>query len=318
MNAKNLFLLGAGAVFVAAGLVWLEAARSARDTAAALADATKTRAGLDRAVHRTEARLADAEKLRADAQSALDGLRTAKPAAPAAAAQKKPDLAPMAANPRDLLAKDPTLQALWLNSGRARLAQEYGPFFAAQQLTPAQVAQFTANALQRQEQLMDLVGAAQTQGADSKAAVATLQQQANDAFAAAQIALLGAEGFRQMQDYDRSTQVRLAVEGLVGSATLEGLPLTAEQAAQLTTALANATSRFAAGGRAELATLNWDAADAQARQILTPAQFALFKSAAPLASGATRWNLQLDAAVSHAKEIDAASGPAPRTKEPGS
>jgi hypothetical protein len=311
MNAKKILLAAAGAVFVAAGFVWFDAVRSASEAAAALDAAANARARLTEAVHRADARLAAAEKIQADTQAALDGRRAAKPAAPAPVTPAKPAPAPMAANPRDLLEKDPALQALWLNSGRARLAQEYGPFFATLQLTPAQIEEFTVNMVKRQEQLMDLSGAAQSQGAESKAAVATLQQQATDAYTAAQTALLGTGAFRQLQDYERSAQARLAVEGLVGSATLEGVPLTAGQAAQLTAALANSSSRFAGGGRVDLATVDWDAADAQARQVLTPAQFELFKSTAPLSSGASRWNLQLDAAVGRARQVDAASAPKP-------
>lgn len=315
MNQKfPLLLITAGTLFVAALVVALQAGRSARETADALDAIVRERTRLDAAVRAAEARGAAAEKPQTVAQSSLDRVHATEPVAPVAPSRPPP--APKAVNPRELLAKDPMLQALSLAANRARLAQEYGSFFATQQLTSAQIEQFTANLMKGQEQLVDLMAAAQAQGADSREAVATLQKRVHDEVTAAQTALLGAEGFQRMKDHERSAQPRLAIEGLIGSATLEGIPLTATQATQLTAALAGASSRFAAGGRAELATVDWDAADARARQILTPAQFALFISSAPVASGASRWNHQLDAAISRAKQIDAASAPPP--KPPGS
>ena len=311
MSTKN-FLLGAtGTIFVVALLTGIIAALSARNHIVALEAAMRERARADMTMREAEVRITVAEKAQADAQAALDALRAEKPAPPAPAAPARAS-APPAPNTRELLAKDPMLQALFVASSRARLAQEYGPFFASLNLTPAQIEQFNANAMKAQEQMVDLNSAAQAQGPESRQAVATLQKKVNDELLAAQSALLGPEAYQQLKDYERSGQARMAVDGLVGSATLEGMPLSAAQVAQLTSAIANATSRFPSGGRADLTTANWEAVEAQARQILSPAQFELFRSAAPINAGASRWYLQFDAAVARANQTDAARVPAPQ------
>lgn len=319
MNTKNFFLAAAGLIVAAALLVFIDARQAARDAEAALAASVAASVRLKADIARAEARVAAAERSRDEVHAALDGVRQGKPATGGGAAPAKVVPAPVTVMPREALMNDPKLQALWLNSGRARLAQEYGPLFSALALTSAQTERFVALALKRQEQLMDLAGAAQTQGADSKQAVAALQQKANEECQAAQTELLGADGFRRLQEYERSAQIRSAVNAFVGAAVQAGEPILAVQAGQLTEALANATSRFAAGGRAEVMTVNWDAADAQARQILTPGQFVLFSTAAPISGGASRWNVKLDAVIARAKERDAASGSgnAVKAKQPG-
>lgn len=320
MNTKNFFLAAAGLMVAAALLVFIDAMHAARDAEAALVASAAASVRLKADIARAEARIAAAERARDEVQAALDGARAGKPVTGGGTAPAKVAPAPVTVMPREALMNDPKLQALWLNSGRARLAQEYGPLFTALALTPAQAERFVALAIKRQEQLMDLAGAAQTQGAESKQAVAALQQKANEECQAAQAELLGADDFRRMQEHERSAQIRSTVDAFVGAAVLAGEPISAVQAGQLTAALANATSRFAAGGRADVMTINWDAADARARQILTPAQFALFSTTAPISGGASRWNVQLEAAIARAKERDAAdgSGNVVEAKQPGS
>lgn len=320
MTTKKFFLAAAGLIVAAALWVLVDARQAACDAEAALVASTATGVRLKTDIARAEARLVAAERTRDEAQTAFDGARAGKSVTGGGTASAKVAPAPVTVMPREALMNDPKLQALWLNSGRARLAQDYGPLFTALALTSAQTERFVALALKRQEQLMDLAGAAQTQGPESKQAVAALQQKANEECQAAQTELLGAEGFRRLQEYERSAQIRSAVDAFAGAAVLVGEPISAAQAGQLTEAIANATSRFAAGGRAEVMTVNWDAADTQARQILTPAQFALFSTAAPISGGASRWNVQLEAAITRAKERDAAAAAAsaPKAKQPGS
>lgn len=322
MNTKNFFLAAAGLVVAAALLVWVEARQATRDAEAALAASAAASVRLKADLARAEARIATVERTRDEVQTVLDGARAGKPVTGGGTAPARVAPAAVTVMPREALMNDPKLQALWLNSGRARLAQEYGPLFTALALPSAQAERFVALAMKRQEQLMDLAGAAQTQGADSKQAVAALQQKANEECQAAQAELLGADGFRRLQEHERSAQIRSTVDAFVGAAVLAGEPISAAQAGQLTEALANATSRFAAGGRAEVMTVNWGAADAQARQILTPTQFALFTTAAPIVGGASRWNVQLEAAIARAKEREVAEGSASavqaKPKQPGS
>lgn len=302
-------------VFVAAiGLIssgaWI-AIRSARSIDAAaeairLAQA-RAHASADR-LKRQQARLAAIDARRTELrQMATDRPAAAKsdakdPARPPAAAARVP-------SPREIIENDPRLQALWLESGRANLQHEYGPLFASAHFTAAQIEKFRAAMMKRQEQLMDLSAVGQTRGSESKAAIETLRQQANTAFENEVRDALGEEGSAQFREYQRSVAVRPMLERMAGFAALQGEPLTSAQAEQLTAIVANACPDYAAGGRANLAKVDWGVADAEAETVLTPDQMALFKHG-------IRSELQLDAAVARAQQADQATLPS-RPKSEG-
>lgn len=295
MKAKIILLVSGAAIGGAA--LWLawEARRSRAGTNAGLAATIEKRAGLDARLRDAEEQLAAGETRRAELRRVLDDLRAAKPATLAAGAAK----ASRQPTQRELLIRDPRLQALWLNAGRVRLAREYGPFYAAQRLSAAQIERLQAAIVSRQEQLMDLAGAADAQGPESRSAAATLEKRVRAEYNATARDILGPDGFQQLKDYERTQQVRVLVGRLAGAAAVAGAPLTPAQAEELTRAVANTTARYAGGGPAELSTIDWQEADARAQRLLAPAQFALFRSG-------MRMELQLDLAIARALEAERA------------
>lgn len=153
---------------------------------------------------------------------------------------------------------------------------------------------------------MDLSGAALSQDAAGKQTVAALRLEAQDAYDTAQNELLGPEGHRHLQEYVRTLPLRNAVvTGIDGVAALEGVPLSRDQAEALFRAAVVATGHNANLGGSDLAAaVDWGLLDVEAQRILTPAQFALFKSVSPLSGFKSRWELQLDAAIRHAAEAE--------------
>lgn len=279
---------------------WLGEARSEMEAALAASAARRAELTADAAHHRAAA--VALEEQRVELRNTLEARRkksiAAEMTAPAAAVptEQKPPTRPR--TPREVIENDPQLQTLWLRSGRGSVMHEYGPFFSAVQLTPGQIERFQAALLKRQELLMDLAAVGQAQGAESRGAVETLRAQANAEFDREVGDALGADGYSRFKEYERVVRLRPMVERIAGAATVAGEPLTAAQAEQLTALVAKATPGYVAGGRADLANVDWNAADAEAQRILSPAQIALFKHG-------LRVELQLDAALARAQQQEA-------------
>jgi len=303
-------LIGTGVLVCAATTwVWQHTADARTQVDDAQRSLIAERGKIAANIQQLQTRLAAASHRGADLQAALDEVRRSKTSqptqptsstGPARSGGSPSTSAVTAALMRENLFKEPRLQALYLNSGRSRLASEFGPFYVTQRLSPEQVEQFEVAMLRRQEQLMDLAAIGESQGAEGRSAVATLQKQIREENDAALRAILGAESLRQMQDYQRAASPRMFVKQLAGTAVVEGEPLNAQQAERLTQVLANASARYPTGGGADLRAIDWDAADAQAQSVLTPMQFELFKNAR------TRAEMQLDAALQRALEREAA------------
>jgi hypothetical protein len=281
---------------------WLGRSRSEMETALTALAVRRAELAAEAAQKRSTAVALDAR--RAELQTAVEALRKKSSTADinATIAAEKPTARPRTA--REVIESDSQMQTLWLRSGHGNVMHEYGPFFATAQLTPGQIEKFQAAMLKRQEQLMDLAAVGQTQGAESRAAVATLRDQANAEFDREVSEALGADGYAQFKECERVVRLRPMVERIAGAAVVAGEPLTATQAEQLTALVAKATPDYVAGGRAELAKVDWSAADAEAQRILSPAQMELFKHG-------VRVDLQLDAALARAQQSDTAATKAP-------
>ena len=282
-------------------VVWQNALRSGRETEALLAALVAQRTVLAADVQRAEARLAAAERTRAALAASWLG---------PSAARVTPAPAPAPVRTMsELIANDPTLEVYELRRQRAAVGQDYGYFFQKLGLSPEQIARFTDNQLKYVERWTDLSAVARAQDAAGRQTVVTLQARSKEEHEAAQVALLGAEAFGQLQEHERTTPVRnVIVRGLAGVAALEGIPVTPEQGDRLfLAALAASGSDAKAKGEQIVAMINWSALDAQAQQILTPAQFALFKKVAPPSGFSSRWKFELDAAIRRAKAADGAT-----------
>ena len=127
----------------------------------------------------------------------------------------------------------------------------------------------------------------------------------------AQRELLGEAGFRQLQDYERTADMRDLVRSMAGAATVAGTPFTPQQAEQLIQALANANSAYRNGGKASVQNTDWDAVEAPARAILSDGQYAF------LQLSSRRLSRQADDLIDRARKADAARAAAPEAMAPG-
>jgi len=318
MSAKKFLMVGAAVIIgVAAGV----ASRNvclAWATESALSSITSQQAVVDAETRRLESQLATAEMGRLALQSKLDALR--KPKASKIVTPVSPALAPQEHRPTiaEHLQKEPDTQRFYLAGLKAEAVARYGALFRALALSPAEIGKFQDILIKRDEQNMDLTAIRQSQGlSDQDATVMKLQNENDAEYQAAQQALLGETRYRQLQDYERTTYVREMVNGWAGGAVVEArLPFTAPQAEQLIQVLANTSSSYRNGGAVKPFEIDWDAADAQARSILSEAQFELFKTMEPPLGVGARFQNQLYGAVERATKTEAVSKSAPTVNGP--
>ncbi len=195
------------------------------------------------------------------------------------------------------LLQSPGLQAEYLAAKRARIGRTYGPLLKELKLSFEQTSRFEAIVMQREEQALDIAGTVPkamrtsytgglwdtgleslTVGGpasdpDTQAA-AELQRQANQAFKAAATDLLGADGYAQLESYERAMPARNITDNLAGELATTDHPLSPDEADQLTQLLANASPSYARGGSANLGQVNWDKLLEKAPSVLSPPQVA--------------------------------------------
>jgi hypothetical protein len=302
MRAKTIIVVFTVVLTTATvGFAWKEhlATRNAR---IALAAAAHRRAGMEAGVWRMEAWIAALEKDRANLPTTSGQGKTSAISEPpkTTAADQRPSAT-------DLILKDPKLQILYLAAARAAQAATYTPLFRELGLSPAQREQFMGIVMKREELNTDLLAVTRAQGrpADDPA-VATLKQQAADEAKAALTDLLGADGYPQVPQFERTVVVRYMVGQFAGVAALDGNPLSPEQAGQMTQALAAASSTYRSGGSVSNSSIDWDAADQGVVGILTPAQLNLYWTIEPIGGGISRWSGRLLTLIDRAQKAEAA------------
>jgi hypothetical protein len=296
-------VVAGGAVPLFVGLlVWFQAGRATRIASQTLTTVRSERDDLSARIQRAEARLAAIPR---ESPPAPKTATTAEGATPPAA----PSPAPRPTTMSELIANYPDLEALELKRQRSVITPEYRELFSLLKLSPEQIQQFEDIKMKRTEDYMDLRTAERTQGEAGKQAVATLQKRSEEEFVAGLVRVLGAEGYQKFMEFDRTIPLRnLVVRGFAGATALEGIPITPQQGEGLMQALIAAGGADVSGPRQDFAGIDWAAVDAQAREILTPAQFAFFTSVAPATSFSTRWAAQLKGAIRQAKQSEAAAG----------
>jgi len=318
MSAKKFFMVGAVVIIgVAAGVGWRNV-RLAWATESALSSIASQQAVVDTEMRRLEGQLAAAEKDRLALQSKLEALQKSKadvPVAPLPPVRATNELRPTIA---ERLQKEPDTQRYYLAALKAEATAKYGALFRALALSPTEIGKFQDILIKRDEQNMDLTAIRQSQGfSDQDATVIKLQKENEAEYQAAQQALLGETRYRQLQDYERTTYVREMVNGWAGGAVVEArMPFTTPQAEQLIQVLANTSSSYRNGGAVKPFEIDWDAADAQARSILSEAQFELFKTMEPPLGVGARFQNQLYGAVERATKTEAVSKSAPTVNGP--
>ena len=169
-------------------------------------------------------------------------------------------------------ASNPKVTVLQSAAYRANIRNSFWRIYQDLGLTSAQIAQFEELMTARSEIMGDIHAAAAAEGMDdSEPDIAALRQQEDDKFRAEQIALLGDAGYQQLQQFRRVTPVWSFIDGLNTISPAD--PLTGRQAQQLAAVLKSASSSYQSGGSAFLDSIDWNAALAEARGILSGSQF---------------------------------------------
>ena len=305
MNAKTfysvvMFAGGAGLAVIA----WQQAGR-ARATRMESGKIAAQEAAVRSDLKRTEQRLAAAERQRAARRAEIDALpgRTVaipQPKAPPAAPARR------SMNILEIIRNEPDAEAFYLESRRSQLAAKYGPLLRSLGLRAEAAAKFQDIYIKREEAQMDLADVLRTKGTqESGAAVAKLMAAAEAEYEAAQRELMGEAGYRQLQDYERTSSMRGMVSAIAGVAAVEHVPFSAAQADALVRTIAETSLGYRNGGFATISDIDWETVDAQARAILSPEQFDVYRTMDP---GPTRGGLlqnRMYALVDSAKRAEA-------------
>ena len=249
------------------GLAWF-AHRSGRNDDAALVRLVRDNVTLDFSVRFTERESAAANRDCAELLEALNAL----PSHPISS------LGALVGTPKRnlaaLLAAYPKLAALDAKAFRASLAVEFRPLYRSLKLTPEQIVKFESLMAGHQEEVMDTVTTASSQGlgSDDATIVAVLLQE-NEEFRTSQMALLGDAGYQQLQQFIRAMPMQGIVHDVADAVALSSSPLTGQEADQLSRILANSNSRFQNGRSADPAAINWSLVLTQAQSVLSKPQF---------------------------------------------
>jgi hypothetical protein len=277
-------------------------------------EATATEAAIHVAEARLEAAVQQRGTLRAELAGAKATAVTAARVQPAAPTLSLEELQQKILASRATDRPPEQLRDLAMN--RAGLMPTYQSFFAARGLSPGQIERFIAISQNRFAANQD-VSALVSQGvvAADDPGVEKLRAQIKSEHDAAYRELLGEAGFGELQEIWRLEVARGLVTGFAGMATIYGAALARGQLEQLVRAVASADSGYQAGGRvsSSLDTIDWDQVDAEARPLLTDAQWEIFKNmGAPL--GYSWSQSRAFWAITKAKRSEAASLAAPRTR----
>jgi hypothetical protein len=297
------------AVFVVAVAItvsWMRSRELRRGTEEGLRTLAASRAQLEIDIRRAEERLANAREMPRPSRG------EAAPPKPAVSA--KP--APAPASSASVIERPPEIQVLMLQSGRNQAMLNYDDLFRQLGASEAQSTKFGDNFAAWQEREMDLTAVMRQQDEAGKRTTAELQRQARVEYEQAQLRSLGEEGYRRLQEYDRTIEVRSTlIRGFAGGAAIAGIPLTAEQSERLVAAgIESAPNGATLPAESLLPAIDWEVFDAKARAILTPAQFQYFMTETPNAGYFPHWKFRLDAAVAKARQAEAAT---PRPTKPG-
>ena len=177
-------------------------------------------------------------------------------------------------------------------------------------LSGVQREQFIKNLSDYEERNSDLNAAAEALGIEINAPeIGKARGELYADHATAQKALLGEDGYRKLQGFDRTASMRESVANLAGLAAVNGVAFSPMQAEQLVSALAEAVPAYRTGGRASLVDAEPVAVQvALARVLTTEQQAVLATQEAPGGAGGLfhpRWNAELNRATRLEKEAAA-------------
>jgi len=165
-----------------------------------------------------------------------------------------------------------------------RLYESYPRFYRTAGLTPEQIQKFEQLMVASEEEKRDLGATLQAQRPGPEVAE-KLRRQMNEKLQAAQLELLGADGYRQLQDFQRAKHQDVLVTNVVDAVALTAEAFTEAQREQLLKVLvANTRPDVGASAKSQWnsyivlsSAVDWPSALAQAQTFLSPAQFVAFK-----------------------------------------
>ncbi|MES2692351.1 MAG: hypothetical protein V4773_02685 [Verrucomicrobiota bacterium] len=274
MHAKKIILGLSGIVIIGgAVLAWLSA-RERKMTERELAHAVERQA-----------------ELRAELRR-LTQMASAAPAKPAAAAEaggasgkgektaeKEETFPPRIRAPglMDFARENPQLLNDFIHSKQAEFGRSYLPLCLWLNLSPDQQARMNAILAASVARGMDIGAAADAQGlAYEDPVIKVLREESIVRRKAELMELLGEAGFREFDLFERALPVRGFLDGLAVQVATRS-PLSGQQADRMERVLANASPSYLKGNNADPKELDWEIVDRQAREILTPEQFALWQ-----------------------------------------
>lgn len=138
MRARAFVIAAVAALLAAASIVWIRARQSRLDTERALAELTSARAQQEDAFQRASSRLAAAGRAHRERELELKELESATPGPQARPSLQTPTkiMSPVRSS-REIMASDPTVEALHLRWQRHVIELEYRTFFAPSDFRPS-------------------------------------------------------------------------------------------------------------------------------------------------------------------------------------
>lgn len=299
MRTRGFLVVGALVLAAAAFVGWWRLVQSRRAAAATTVELQAKGRALAADLKRETDRALAAERL-----IAAGGATGAKAAPSPANPAPRPPTSQM-----EIVASSPKLQVLELKRLRAAYRSDYRDLFQAEGLTAAQIERFVDNLVKEAERIMDLRAVANSQDEGGKQTAAALEKKVREDYEAAQRELLGAERYARMNDlYLRTVPIRnIMIAGLAGAAALEGVPLTGEQGDRLIQAALASPRADSGNAKDPVSRIDWEAMDARAREILTPAQYEIFTKAAPYSGFTNRFAMKARELTDRAYAADVAA-----------
>jgi RNA polymerase sigma factor (sigma-70 family) len=240
--------------------------REATQAEGALAEAQRARGVPPERVRASERRAAEARPLAANTAPAQPAA-----SAPSAAARSALALEDQGKeNGRALMARHPEVKAALERWSAGQVSATFAPFFQTQGLSAAQIERF--------EELHRGRYSLGWESTDDNGVTESLHLElpliaVGPAFAAQMQALLGPDGFRAYEAYERMGAAREVVRRVGAALAFGDAPLTADQAAQLVRIVDAAAIEEASPARPSL-SFNWALVSEPALALLSPAQFA--------------------------------------------
>lgn len=212
-------------------------------------------------------------------EQAISGVRReiqSRPETPVTPAVQpaKPPLAGGGFELAALFDEHPDWRPLYEASEKADLLRRYAPFIHRRGLSPEQRDRFAGELVQHEANLAEIrVAANQAGWTADDARTAPLREKERERHKNDLAQLLGPQGYRELQEFDRSIALRDFVGELAQELYHTDTPLARDDAERLTQLLARHGKE--SQGKIARTGIDWDAALAEARDQLPPEHFAV-------------------------------------------